>query len=496
MRTLLLVMVFLMAAVLSRHAGAAQLPGPSAELFASPYYTCVHNYYVATTGSDSNNGTSASTPWLTLQHANDAGRSAGDCVNVAPGTYTHGVMINHGGNLASSTGYVVYRCATMDACIVTDVSAGGQNGSFVWAMTQPMGGSYVIIDGFRMAAAAETLYGQGIELSNGTNTFLATVHHVWILNSIISGYGQSGIQMNDGEYFFVVHNKIYNNSNVGCAAQGSGISFASLIALPDYITAADDINNPMLGRIGSLHNAIEWNVLYNNALTRCGSASATYDTDGNNIIIDTLNWSGVRGAVPYTAGVLVAFNVSYNSGGGGVHIFSSDYVTAANNSCYNNYLDPYNNGSARACIDAQNSYGNTIINNIAVAIPAVHSSCAYNTTPFAMWNNAILGSPPSTSSPPDRFSNNVTYLVRPSCQGEDRAFTSDTYSCSANKCASNPMWVDVGNTSPGTETTPPVGANFALQPGSPAIGYGLSASYLPSSSVDAGACASVFKTCP
>ena len=24
----------------------------------------------------------------------------------------------------------------------------------------------------------------------------------------------------------------------------------------------------------------------------------------------------------------------------------------ANNSCYNNYLDPYNRGSARACIDS------------------------------------------------------------------------------------------------------------------------------------------------
>src|ERR1700689_567731 len=37
-------------------APAANLPGPSAALFASPMYTCVNNYYVATNGSDSNPG--------------------------------------------------------------------------------------------------------------------------------------------------------------------------------------------------------------------------------------------------------------------------------------------------------------------------------------------------------------------------------------------------------------------------------------------------------
>ena len=65
-------------------ADAAGGPGTSLGLFNHPYYTCVKNYYVATNGSDANNGTSPGTPWLTLQHANDTGRTAGDCVNVAP----------------------------------------------------------------------------------------------------------------------------------------------------------------------------------------------------------------------------------------------------------------------------------------------------------------------------------------------------------------------------------------------------------------------------
>jgi hypothetical protein len=67
-------------------------------------------------------------------------------------------------------------------------------------------------------------------------------------------------------------------------------------------------------------------------------------------------------------------------------------------------------------------------------------------------------------------------------------FGGDSYSCSANKCGTSPKWVGVGSTWTGSETSPPVPANFALQPGSPAIGYGLKKSYLPASSVDAGAC--------
>jgi hypothetical protein len=56
--------------------------------------------------------------------------------------------------------------------------------------------------------------------------------------------------------------------------------------------------------------------------------------------------------------------------------------------------------------------------------------------------------------------------------------------------------VDVGTTFTGTETTPPSGANFALKPGSPAIGYGQLESYLPAQAVDVGACSSALSVCP
>jgi hypothetical protein len=478
---------------------AIQKPGPSADLFAAPFYACTRNFYVATTGSDSADGSQAH-PWLTLQHADASGPVAGDCVNVQPGTYPSGVTLSHGGSRAAATGYVVYRCATLDACKITDPDAAFA----IETSTFPMP-NYFVIDGFEMAASSETAYGQGVKVWDGDEsgpTAATSSHHVWVLNNVIHGYGQTGVQMNDGEFFYTIHNAIYDNARVTCDAQGSGISYVVLKSFGGYTATADDVTNPSL-LVGSLstgasffHNAVEWNVVYDNALTQCGTAGNAYDTDGNDIIMDTLNNSGGTG-VPYPDATLVAFNVVYNAGGGGVHVFNSEFVTVANNSCFNTYLDPFNSGSARACIDSTGSYSDTFINNIAVAVPATHSSCAYGAAPYAMWNNAFLGSPPSSSSAPDTFRNNLSEVRGgTSCQGEVSMSNGDTYSCASNKCATSPGWVDVGTTSAGTETTPPAGANFALAADSPAIGSGLIETYLPAQSVDLGACSHTLTTCP
>jgi hypothetical protein len=114
-----------------------------------------------------------------------------------------------------------------------------------------------------------------------------------------------------------------------------------------------------------------------------------------------------------------------------------------------------------------------------------------------MWNNAFIGSPPSSSAAPDVFSNNISDILGvASCQGEVLVSNGDAYSCTSNKCKTSPGWVDVGTMSAGTETSPPGGANFALAPGSPAIGYGQMQGYLPAQAVDVGACSHTFTTCP
>jgi hypothetical protein len=109
--------------------------------------------------------------------------------------------------------------------------------------------------------------------------------------------------------------------------------------------------------------------------------------------------------------------------------------------------------------------------------------------------------------PADIYSNNITQLQgghnscwanfgQDSPTGKNPMFNSDTYSCTANQCATNPAWTNVGISSTGTETKQPVGTNFALEADSPAIGYGLAEPWLPAQSVDAGACYHTVATCP
>jgi hypothetical protein len=98
--------------------------------------------------------------------------------------------------------------------------------------------------------------------------------------------------------------------------------------------------------------------------------------------------------------------------------------------------------------------------------------------------------------PYDTWSNNITDMIGTGCNGEAAMFKGDAYSAIANKENTSPMWINVGSTSIGTENTRPVGTNFALQPGSPAIRYGITERYLPAQSVDVGACSSSLAVCP
>ncbi len=193
-------------------------PGPSPALFAKPYYTCLRNFYVATTGNDADDGSRAH-PWRTIQHANDMVPRAGDSINVLPGVYAAGAKLSHGGNQASSIGYVVYRSTVLDGAVITDPRAALE---ILAGENTP---NYVIIDGFELAASSESVYGQGINCWNSRSRRFHC-HHIWVTNCIIHGYGQSGIQMNDGDYYYVIHNTLYNNCAATCDARDPGSPFA------------------------------------------------------------------------------------------------------------------------------------------------------------------------------------------------------------------------------------------------------------------------------
>jgi hypothetical protein len=475
-----------------------QTPGPSADLFANPYYTCVNNYYVSNTGNDSANGSSSSA-WLTLKHADAMNVGAGSCINVAPGTY-NGVRLTHGGDAATATGYVVYRCQTLDGCIIK--GNGGINGTAAFETVMTKYGTppnYIQIDGFEMVGQG-TFYPVGVNVFNGDLSSAIASHHIWVLNSIVHGFGLSGISFATADYLYAIHNTSYSNALTQCDAQGSGIGITIAHDIPNYTPTADD-QTPYSGfgfptwELGDgtfFHVVLAYNVTYNNNLSGCGNGAVT---DSNGIIFDTNARPGGN-STDYHNPMLAYGNVSYNNGGGGVLVMHSYNVMVANNTSFNNYLDREENGGAGAITDnaGGNSdngviYQNYFYNNIAVACTS-----AFPNPPLG-GNNAILLGPTAGDDPAQ---GNVTYMVttNPKCGHEIQLYHGQSYSLKQNKIAQNPEWANVTFNSPGTDATPPAGTNFALSPGSPAIAYGITKPYLPSSSVDAGACPSTLATCP
>jgi hypothetical protein len=55
--------------------------------------------------------------------------------------------------------------------------------------------------------ASQGPYGIGFNVWNGSNGPEVGSHHVWLLNSIVRGFSQSGVQMNAAEYHYVITRK-------------------------------------------------------------------------------------------------------------------------------------------------------------------------------------------------------------------------------------------------------------------------------------------------
>jgi hypothetical protein len=216
---------------------AADTPGLSAALAASPPYSCVRNFYVnvnASNASDFNPGTLAQ-PWKTIYAAqggiDDSSTygyniaQPGDCINVLPGTYqlTYSIPLIAGGNTNTATGYVVYRSTVpQGAHIVPGPKFASNNAMDMFYVTT----GYFIIDGFEIdggnavATGTGTDGGSAVTIGDGVDGCYAggqktysIAHHVVVINNIIHSMGGSGISSCNAEFIIWRNNVVYNTSS-------------------------------------------------------------------------------------------------------------------------------------------------------------------------------------------------------------------------------------------------------------------------------------------
>lgn len=247
-------------------------------------------YYLATPaggGNDSNNGTSASTPWQSPNHA----INCGDMILAAAGTYAESIFYaTNWGIVTCPTGNNVawLKCATFDTCKV----------NAVLGTAMAIGSSYWGVQGWEVTSNM----GACILLYPPTTS--KSIHHVVIANNVANGCYYNGIgSTNHGaassDYVAFVANIVYN------AAQGSlfcptGITFYQPLAIDS---------------LPGTHLYIAGNFSFDNVDPNpCGGGAPT---DGQGILLD--HFDGTAGlGIPYTMQAVVDNNITIFNGAAGV----------------------------------------------------------------------------------------------------------------------------------------------------------------------------------
>lgn len=416
-------------------------------------------YYVSTTGSNSNNGTSESTPFLTINKCSRL-LVAGDTCLVRGGTYTEsgGVRILASGTAANPIRLAAYPGenpvisfpAQVNTNRIVVSHAGGENVAI----------GYITIEGF--------------EIKNGWDGIKFTSMHNSVIrnNKIHDGYA-SGVLGIGGHHNLFEKNIIYHQGNwAGCAA-------------------GTQTCNQQHGLY--LHGdsyTIRSNIIYDNigvGIQQNGSSTSTYSAarhpsasfaGANNWIIEsnTVAYHAYAAGVTVwgtlTSNTRVENNILYENRVNGTSaqgVFFTGTggtgITVRNNHCY------ASGSGGTACI------GGTVVNGAQQAVEGVNytqSGNVVNVSPPAFVNggsNSLPASPDFrlTASAPvniartNEFLNNSTAVV-----GAFKTIANPTASITAQTITYTFSMVNVPVQVPAT-TGLSVGCTGANCPGSPTV---------------------------
>ncbi|MET9904767.1 sigma-70 family RNA polymerase sigma factor [Streptomyces sp. NPDC006446] len=361
----------------------------------APAKTLAPTYFVSSTGSDSNPGTSAASPFRTLQKAADLA-GPGDVVAVMNGTYTEP---RKGANVLT-----IKRSGRPGAPITFTAYPGHRpvlSPRTAWNGISIYGASHIVIKNLEVKGNNAALSLAAAERSSSKtdptyNTNCISVekdresgafpHHVDIISNLVHDCPGAGISAIEADHVNIIGNHVH--SNAWFTVYGSsGISI-----LTPHDTGGSGPQTYKIRITGNRVHDNETKVKWEGC--RCYS-------DGNGIIIDTTKGDPRRGRPAYNGRVLVANNISYDNGGSGIHAYKSQHVDIVHNTAYLNgrstrIKTPYANIFAHDSTDVR------LLNNIAYGRPGqATNSKSRNVNVTYDYNVYFGGKAPETKGPHD-----------------------------------------------------------------------------------------------
>jgi hypothetical protein len=295
--------------------------------------------YASASGSDSNSGTSPTSP-KTLQGAANAAMP-GAVVCLKGGTYnrTSSFTPPRSGTASAWIKYKAYADAP-----VNFVWTGSSSYNFInleSGSSFPNGKKYLEFSGFNLDGKNMVRAG----------FFCRYGHHLRFTGNYIKNMGMLGIGSVNCDYLTSDHNLIYHNGYG--RGWSSGISYNGV---------------PFYDSYAGFHNIIANNII-----------SGQYDgsdkhTDGKGIILDLSanRTSGIGNA--HTPPALIINNVVYQNGGQCITLFTVSNAWVVNNTCYKNNLDVQVGSGRAGQIGTNASHDVWFINNISVSWKSTNSA--------------------------------------------------------------------------------------------------------------------------
>lgn len=373
------------------------------------------NYYVSSSGSDSNNGLSETSPFLTINKGISE-VTAGGTVFVMNGTYQNSGF----GTVDVSTN------TNMNNPHVVTINKTGTEGAYITLKNYPnhspkiefdgRGGivisnnmNYIIVEGFEIeGASASITYDIAIadraykvlaasdenDNINYNNSYFSgkgiwggygAHNHIIIRNNKVYNTPGSGIRFNDSDHITIEYNEVYNTTWWTSSAS-SAVVFAETIATSESDNGTD-IKMIMRGNL--VYN--NWNRIpfYVTQLPdNSGNTNPNYGTKDYNNILDGQGLYVTRSDPAYNGTFLFENNVCVNNGKNGINFDNSLAASAIfqNNTLYYNGVHEIiqdlsvaqgnegHRGQKVGGIKANKVLNATVVNNIIVTRDNVFSA--------------------------------------------------------------------------------------------------------------------------